>query len=129
MKGRSLIPANVDQYISYFPASTQKLLKDLRATVKKAAPDAEEIISYQMPAYRYHGILLNFAAYNTHIGLYPTPGAIEAFKSELSKWPLSKGTVQFPLDKPLPLSLITKIVKYRVRENRDRDSLRPKKKK
>ncbi len=118
-------PANVDDYIASFPEETRKLLKQLRATIKKAAPKAEEVISYQMPTYKLNGPLVHFAGYEKHIGFYPTPSAIAAFKKELSVYKSSKGAVQFPPDKPLPLALVTKIVKFRVKE----DSERAKKKK
>ncbi len=110
-------PTSVDIYIEGFPKATQALLKQLRATIKKAAPNAEELISYQMPAYKYNGPLVYFAAYKNHIGFYPTPSGIEAFKKELLVYKGSKGAVQFPLDGKLPLDLITKIVKYRLKQN------------
>lgn len=108
---------NVDEYISRFPESTLHLLQQLRATVKKAAPDAEELISYGMPAYKYKGVLVYFAGYKNHIGFYSTPTGHAAFQKQLSVYKAGKGSVQFPLDKPLPLALITKIVKFRVKEN------------
>jgi uncharacterized protein YdhG (YjbR/CyaY superfamily) len=112
------IKANtVAEYIAVFPASTQKLLKDLRAIIKKAAPKAEESISYMMPAYKLHGPLVYFGGYDRHIGFYPTGSGIVPFEKELADYKRSKGAVQFPLDKPLPASLITKMVKYRVKEN------------
>lgn len=117
MKANPTVVQNVDQYISSFPKDTQKLLKQLRTTIKKAAPEADEVISYQMPAYNFYGRLVYFAAYEKHIGFYPMPSAIENFKNELSTYNTSKGTVQFPLDKPLPLPLITKITSFRVKEN------------
>lgn len=113
-------PTSVNEYIAGFPKATQTLLKQLRATIKKAAPHAEELISYQMPAYKYNGPLVYFAAYNNHIGFYPTPSGIEAFKKELLVYKGSKGAVQFPLNEKLPLDLITKIVKYRVKENSEK---------
>jgi uncharacterized protein YdhG (YjbR/CyaY superfamily) len=105
---------NIDRYIAGFPTETRELLERLQ----KAAPDAEEVISYGMPAFRLKGILVYFAAYSKHIGFYPTSSGIATFKKELSIYKGSKGTVQFPLDKPLPLKLITKIVKFRVKEIR-----------
>lgn len=110
-------PEDIDEYIAAFPETTQKLLAQLRATIKKVAPQAEEVISYGMPAFTLNGILVYFAAYANHIGFYPTPRGISAFKNELSVYKSAKGSVQFPLDKPLPLGLITKIVKFRVTEN------------
>jgi uncharacterized protein YdhG (YjbR/CyaY superfamily) len=112
--------ANVDEYISGFPADTQRKLEQMRATIKKAAPGAEEIISYGMPAYKLNGIVAYFAAYAKHIGFYPTAAGIDAFKKELSVYKGAKGSVQFPLDKALPLGLITKIVKFRVTSNREK---------
>lgn len=120
---------DVDEYIAEFPKDTQKILKQLRSTILKAAPGAEEGISYQMPAYKYHGMLVYFAGYKTHVGFYPTPSGIEAFKKELSVYKGAKGSVQFPLDKPLPLQLITKIVKFRMKENLETASIKTKAKK
>ena len=117
MKANTRVIQNVDEYLASFPKDTQKLLEQLRTTIKKAAPQAEEVISYQMPAYNFHGKLVYFAAYEKHIGLYPMPSAIENFKKELAGYNTSKGTVQFPLDKALPLSLIAKITAFRVKEN------------
>jgi len=105
--------ANTDEYIKSFPGETQKILEQMRSTIRKAAPKAEEVISYAMPAFKQNSVLVYFAAYKNHIGFYPTPFGIEAFKDELSKYKSSKGAVQFPIDKPLPLALITKIVKFR----------------
>ena len=107
----------VDQYIAGFNGETQKRLEQLRQAIKKAAPAAEEMISYMMPAYKYLGRpLVYFAGYKNHIGFYATPTGHEAFKKELSVYKQGKGSVQFPLDKPLPLSLVTKIVKFRVKQ-------------
>lgn len=108
---------SIDEYIATFPKETQKILNELRATIKESAPGAEEKISYQMPTFFLNGNLVHFAAYKSHIGFYPTPSGIEAFKKELSKYEGAKGSVQFPIDKPMPLKLINKIVKYRVAEN------------
>ncbi|HEX9649834.1 MAG TPA: DUF1801 domain-containing protein [Cyclobacteriaceae bacterium] len=108
---------DVDAYIAGFPNNTQKLLKQIRATVKKAAPKAVEAISYGMPVLKLNGNLVYFAAYKFHIGFYPSSSGIRTFEKEISKYKWSKGAVQFPIDKPMPLSLITKIVKFRVREN------------
>ena len=107
----------IDKYIDSFPEDTKKYLLKLRATVVKSAPNAEEVISYKMPAYKMNGILLYFAAFKNHIGFYPTTSAINAFRKELSIYKGAKGSVQFPLDKPLPIVLISKIVKFRVTEN------------
>jgi uncharacterized protein YdhG (YjbR/CyaY superfamily) len=110
-------PKNIDEYISGFPEEVQAMLDKLRATIKKAAPKVEEVISYQMPGFRYNGMLVWFAAYKNHIGFYPGASGISEFKKELSIYKGAKGSVQFPLDKPLPLALITKIVKFRMKEN------------
>lgn len=107
----------IDRYIADFPAPTQDLLEQMRHTILKAAPGAEEVIGYKMPAYRLHGVLVYFAGYKGHIGFYPSGSGIEAFKKELSVYKGAKGSVQFPLDQPLPIALITKIVKLRVKEN------------
>jgi uncharacterized protein YdhG (YjbR/CyaY superfamily) len=116
MKESKLIPKNIDEYISTFPENTQATLQKLRQIIHKAAPDAEEVISYQMPTFRLQGNLVHFAAYKNHIGFYPTPSGIEAFKEELSGYEQSKGAVRFPPDK-VPFNLISRIVKFRVKEN------------
>jgi len=118
----------IDDYIAVCPPDIRRILVELRNTVKKAAPKAEEKISYQMPAFFQKGILVYFAAQKNHIGFYPTSSGIEAFKEELSEYGLSKGTARFPLDKPLPLNLISQIVKFKVMENLDKDELKKKKK-
>jgi uncharacterized protein YdhG (YjbR/CyaY superfamily) len=117
MENKKTTFTTVDEYIAAFPKETQKILKELRTVIKEAAPDAEEKISYQMPTFYLKGNLVHFAAHKNHIGFYPTPSAIQAFESELSKYESSKGAVQFPMDKSLPLKLIGKIVKFRVAEN------------
>jgi uncharacterized protein YdhG (YjbR/CyaY superfamily) len=114
---KTIAPSNVDEYIAAFPEETQKLLSQMRNTIKKAAPEAEEVISYQMPAYKYHGIVVYFAGYKKHIGFYPTALGIAAFKKELSVYKGAKGSVQFPVNEPMPLTLISKIVKFRIKEN------------
>jgi uncharacterized protein YdhG (YjbR/CyaY superfamily) len=119
---------DIGKYIAGFPAETRRLLEQLRAMVRKAAPEAEEVISYGMPAYKYHGIVLYFAGYNHHIGFYPTSSAIEAFKKELSVYKGAKGSVQFPLDKPLPADLIKRIVRFRVQENLEKAKNKSRKK-
>jgi uncharacterized protein YdhG (YjbR/CyaY superfamily)/uncharacterized protein YndB with AHSA1/START domain len=123
-----LTPENVERYISGYPVKVKKRLKELRAAIKKAAPDAEEKISYSMPAYTYKGMLLYFAAHKNHIGFYPMKSTIEAFKEELKTYNCSKGTVQFTHDKPIPVNLITSMVKYRVNENLAKAELKAKKK-
>ena len=107
----------VDEYIATFPAKTKKFLKDMRATIKRAAPGAEEAISYNMPAFRLDGMLVWYAGYKEHIGFYPKPTVIELFKKDLAEYKLSKGAIQFPLDQPLPLDLITRIALHRVAKN------------
>ena len=108
---------SIDEYILQFPPEIQETLKTLRIVIKEAAPEAEEKISYQMPAFAYHGNLVYFAAFKNHIGFYPTASGIAAFKNELSAYKGGKGTVQFPIGKPLPYELISRIVKFRVDEN------------
>ncbi|MET7001508.1 iron chaperone [Chitinophaga defluvii] len=115
MKGN--LAANIDEYIAGFPKETQQLLETVRTTIKKAAPEAEEAISYAIPTFKLHGNLVHFAAFKNHIGFYPAPRGIEAFKKELAVYEGGKGTVQFPIDQPLPLGLISKIVKFRAKEN------------
>jgi uncharacterized protein YdhG (YjbR/CyaY superfamily) len=108
---------NIDAYIATFPKDTQKLLKEVRATIKKAAPKAEEAIKYAMPTFVLNGNLVHFAGYKNHIGFYPAPTGIKAFQKELSIYKSGKGSIQFPIDQPIPLTLIAKIVKYRVQQN------------
>lgn len=120
---------NVSEYIAGFPKNVQEVLEKLRATIKKAAPEAEEVISYGMPAFKLNGMLVFFAAHKNHIGFYPTPSGIEAFKKELAAYEGAKGSVQFPVEKPLPFDLITKIVKFRVKENLEKAATKTKKKK
>lgn len=121
--------ASIDEYIETFPEEIQILLEEMRVNIKAAAPDAEEKISYQMPAFALKGNLVYFAAFKDHIGFYAMPSGNEAFRRELSKYDGSKGTVRFPLDKPLPLGLITRIVKFRVAENLKKAALKSRKKK
>lgn len=108
---------SIDEYIATFPEETQKILEQIRATIKAAAPEAQEKISYQMPTFFLKGNLVHFAGYKTHIGFYPTPSGIENFKNELSSYEQAKGSVQFPLDQPIPYDLISKMVAFRVKEN------------
>jgi uncharacterized protein YdhG (YjbR/CyaY superfamily) len=107
----------IDEYIKTFPAEIQVILQKMRQTIQEAAPEAIEVISYQMPAFKLNGILVYFAAHKNHIGFYPTASGIEAFKAELAPYKWSKGAVQFPLDKPIPFDLVKKIVLYRAKEN------------
>ena len=112
------IPQNVDAYIASFPVMVQRLLKQMRKTIKAAAPKSEESFSYRMPAYKWRGRpLVYFAGYENHIGFYATPTGNSIFQKELAEYKTGKGSIQFPLDKLLPLPLITRIVEYRVREN------------
>jgi uncharacterized protein YdhG (YjbR/CyaY superfamily) len=120
---------SIDEYIATFPEDIQNILEQLRAAIKAAAPDAVEKISYQMPTFDLKGNLVHFAAYKKHIGFYPTPSGIEALKDELSIYQAGKGSIQFPLDQPLPLELITKIVKLRVAENLKKAELKSSRKK
>lgn len=110
-------PKNIDEYIALFPGDVQEILQKMRETIKKAAPNAEETINYQMPTFTLDGNLVHFAAFKNHIGFYPTPTGIENFKKELSLYEGAKGSVKFPLDKPIPYALVGKIVKFRVKEN------------
>ena len=107
----------VDAYIAGFPEDIRSILIKLRKVIREAAPDTKETISYRMPTFKLNGNLVHFAAFKKHIGFYPTPSAITAFKKELARYHTSKGAVQFLLDKPIPYELIEKIVKYRVKEN------------
>ncbi|KUG15769.1 hypothetical protein ASZ90_014567 [hydrocarbon metagenome] len=109
----------IDDYIGTFPLEVQKILQNLRATIREVAPGAEEAIRYGIPTFRLHGNLVHFAAFKNHIGLYPGPSAIDAFRNELSSYTLSKGTIQFPIKKPIPFDLVRRIVEYRVTENRE----------
>jgi uncharacterized protein YdhG (YjbR/CyaY superfamily) len=110
----------IDEYIKTFPKEIQKILETIRQTIKITAPDAEEAISYQIPTFKLNGNLVHFAAFKNHIGFYPTPSGTEIFKKEISVYRSGKGSIQFPIDKPMPLSLIKKIVKYRIKDNSNR---------
>lgn len=107
----------VEEYISSFPPKTVELLEELRKTIKQAAPGAKEVVSYNVPAFQFHGMLVYYAAFKGHIGFYPTPSGIAAFKKELAAYKGAKATIQFPLDRPLPLELVSRMVKFRVEEN------------
>lgn len=114
-------PTTIDEYIAGFPKDVQEILEEIRATIKKAAPGAEEKISYAIPTFTLDGVyLVYFAAFKNHIGFYPTPTGIEAFKKDFAVYKQGKGSIQFPLDKPMPIALITKIVKYRMKENAEK---------
>jgi uncharacterized protein YdhG (YjbR/CyaY superfamily) len=107
----------VDEYLSALPPNTKLILKEVRKTIKQAAPQAEELISYNIPAFTLHGRLVYYAAFKNHIGFYPVSSAIKAFQKELSDYKTSKGAIQFRIERPIPLGLITKIVKFRAQEN------------
>ena len=118
MKTRPTSPQNIDEYIADFPADVQEILQKIRVTIKKAVPKAEETISYKMPTFNLRGqYLIYFAAYKKHIGLYPVPNGDAEFNKEISAYQAGKGTLQFPLDQPIPYKLISKIVKVRAKEN------------
>ena len=117
MRKKQEAPKTIDEYIAGFPKDVQAILKKVRATIRKAAPDAEEKISYRMPAFAQKGALVYFAAHTKHLGFYPTSRGIAAFQKELSAYEGGKGSVQFPYDKPVPYGLIERIVKFRVKEN------------
>ena len=112
------MPANIDEYIAGYPRDVQAHLKQIRATIKSVAPDAEEAIKYRIPTFVLGENLVHFAAFKCHIGFYPTPSGIEAFQDELSTYKSAKGSVQFPIERPMPLALIRKIVRFRVKEVR-----------
>ena len=114
---KTIKPISIDEYISTFPDDVQKKLQEIRETIQQAAPNAEEVISYSMPAFKMNRVLVYFAAFSMHIGFYPTASGIAAFQDEISIYKNAKGSVQFPLNKPMPLSLIRKIVKFRVKED------------
>jgi uncharacterized protein YdhG (YjbR/CyaY superfamily) len=129
MKTKSTAPQNIDEYITGFPQDVQAILEKIRRTIKKAAPKAEETISYQMPTFMLKGhYLVYFAAYKQHIGFYPAPIENAELKEAMSDYQSGKGTLKFPLDKPIPIGLISKIVKFRVKENLARAAAKGKKK-
>jgi uncharacterized protein YdhG (YjbR/CyaY superfamily) len=109
--------ANIDEYIAGYPDNIQHLLQEMRTTIRQAAPEAEEAIKYGIPTFTLKGNLVHFGAFKNHIGFYPTPGGIAEFKEDLSVYDGDKGTIRFPIDKPLPLALISKMVKFRVHKN------------
>jgi uncharacterized protein YdhG (YjbR/CyaY superfamily) len=113
-------PKGIDGYIAGFPKDIRELLEQVRKTIQSAAPEAEETIKYAIPTFTLNGNLVHFAAFKNHIGFYPTPMGIEEFNKELSRYKQGKGSVQFPIDKPMPLGLITRIVKFRVKKTRER---------
>jgi uncharacterized protein YdhG (YjbR/CyaY superfamily) len=128
MRTDQAAPRTIDEYIAGFPHEVQEILEKIRTTIRTAAPDAEETISYQMPTFTLKGNLVHFAAYKKHIGFYPTPTGIEKFKKELAAYEGAKGSVRFPLDKPIPFALIGRITRFRVKENLARAKAKEKKK-
>jgi uncharacterized protein YdhG (YjbR/CyaY superfamily) len=118
MKGETA--KNIDEYIAAFPADVQELLQTMRSTIQKAAPNATEAITYAIPTFKQNGNLVHFAGYKNHIGFYPAPMGIEAFKEETARYEAGKGTLQFPIDKPLPLDLVSRIVKFRIEKNSEK---------
>lgn len=114
-------PTSVSEYIEAAPDAARRKLREMRACIRKAAPDATEGLKWGMPAFSYKRILVTFAAHKSHIGFYPTPSAVRAFAKELSKFNTARGSIQFPLEKPLPLPLIRKITAFRVRESVEQD--------
>lgn len=117
MKTSSAAPKTIDEYIAGYPPDVQAILQKVRATIHKAAPDAQEAIKYQLPTFVLNGNLVHFGAFKNHIGFYPTSSGIAKFKKELSGYANAKGSVRFPLDQPIPFALISKIVRFRVKEN------------
>lgn len=117
MRTGQTVPKTIDEYIAGFPKEVQEILVKIRTTIRKAAPDAEEAIKYQLPTFVLKGNLVHFGAFKKHIGFYPTSTGTRKFKRELSVYEGAKGSVKFPLDKPIPLALISKIVKFRAKEN------------
>ena len=121
------VPKDIDEYIADFPKDVQKILKKIRMTVRKAAPDAEEAIKYGMPTFILYGNLVHFAAFKNHIGFYPAPRGIEMFTEEISVYEGAKSSLRFPLDQPVPFDLISRIVKFRVNRNLEKAHARGKK--
>jgi uncharacterized protein YdhG (YjbR/CyaY superfamily) len=121
MTAKQSRPKNIAEYISAAPKHAQKKLREMRACIRKAAPGAEEGLKWGMPSFSYRRILVTFAAHKHHIGFYPTPSAVSAFAKDLSKFATARGSIQFALDKPLPLALIRKITAFRVRESTEQD--------
>ncbi len=107
----------IDEYIASFPPNIQAILQQIRQAIHEAAPQAQETISYQMPAFKQNGVLVYFAAFKNHIGFFPTASGVEAFKDKLAAYQTSKGTIRFPIDQPLPLDLIREIVRFRVKQD------------
>ena len=127
MKTEQTIHETIDDYIADFPPDVQAILKKLRATIRKAAPDAEEAMKYRLPTFVLHGNLVHFGAFKKHIGFYATPTGNEKFRKELAVYEGAKGSVQFPLDKPIPYDLVSRMVKFRVKENLEKSAAKRKK--
>src|SRR6266705_5710953 len=121
MIARKTRPTSVTEYINAAPKEARKKLREMRACIRTSAPGAKESLKWGMPAYSYRRILVTFAAFKHHIGFYPTPSAVRAFENDLSRFVTAKGSIQFPLEKPLPLPLIRKITAFRVRESIEAD--------
>lgn len=128
MEPTKTAPRSIDEYIANFPAEVQVLLQQMRNTIKTAAPEATEAISYGMPTFNQQGNLVHFAAHKQHIGFYPLPSSIVRFRNALSEFPQAKGSVQFPFNKPLPLKVVAEIVKFRLEENNKKAASKKKKK-
>lgn len=119
----------IDEYHALFPVSTQELLTKMRSTIRRIAPEAEEVISYGMPAFKWHGLLVWYAGYKNHIGFYPSASPIEVFKKQLTKYKTSKGAIQFPIDQEIPVTLVEDIVRFRMEENLEKERIKKEKKK
>jgi uncharacterized protein YdhG (YjbR/CyaY superfamily) len=117
---RGVQARNIDEYIAEHSLEVRQILEEIRTVISKAAPQATEDIKYGLPTFVFHGNLVHFGAFKSHIGFYPTPTAIDMFKKELSSYEVGKGTIQFPVDRPIPFALIGKIVKFRVKENAEK---------
>jgi uncharacterized protein YdhG (YjbR/CyaY superfamily) len=128
MESNKKVYASIDEYIADCPEDVQKILKEIRAVIHAAAPDALEKISYQMPAFTLEGNLVYFAAFKKHIGFYPTPSGTDQFKREIAGYQAAKGSIQFPLDQPMPYDLIRQIVEFRVQDNLEKAAAKSKKK-
>src|SRR5215470_17581215 len=129
MQPDKMIAKDVNEYVAGFPKDVKQTLEKLRLTIKKAAPKAEEVISYQMPAFKYHGMLVYFAGYKNHIGFYPTSSPMKVFKDRLTNYKTSKGAIQFPINEAIPLTLVRDIVKFRIKENLEKENAKSKKEK
>jgi uncharacterized protein YdhG (YjbR/CyaY superfamily) len=127
MRAKQSTPGSIDDYIAGFPSDTQALLEEVRKTIRRAAPRAEEKISYQIPTFALYGNLVHFAAFKNHIGFYPGAAGMKAFEQELARYKTGKGSVQFPLEQPIPHALLTRIVKFRVQQNLEKAEARGKK--